>query len=68
MHFDWNNHCRQQGEDLEEDIDYMTFVNQAVFEMRSGSAEIAIEYLDQAVKGNPDDETPFVVRSRCLNK
>ena len=59
---------RLEGEADEEDIDYMTFVNQAVFEMRSGSAEIAIEYLDQAMRANPDDEIPFLIRSKCLNK
>ena len=53
---------------MDDEIDYMTFVNQAMFEMRSGSAENAIEYLDQAMKANPDDETPFLIRSKCLNR
>ena len=51
-----------------EETDYMTFVNQGLYEMRSGSAAVAIEYLDQAVKNDPDDELPFIVRSKCLNK
>ena len=58
--------CREQGE--EDDFDYMTFVNQGLYEMRSGSAEVAIEYLDQAVKNDPDDELPYIVRSKCLNQ
>ena len=60
--------ARLQGEEVEEESDYMTFVNQGLYEMRSGSAAVAIEYLDQAVKNDPDDELPFIVRSKCLNK
>jgi Tfp pilus assembly protein PilF len=51
-----------------DDFDYMTFVNQGLYEMRSGSAAVAIEYLDQAVKNDPEDELPYIVRSKCLNK
>ena len=52
----------------DEDFDYMTFVNQAIFELKTGSAEIAIEYLDQAMKAYPEDEIPYLIRSKCLNK
>ena len=52
----------------EEEPDYMIYINQALYELRSGSAEVAIEYLDQAVMNDPDDEIPFIIRSRCLNK
>jgi hypothetical protein len=52
----------------EEEPDYMTYINQALYELGSGSAEVAIEYLDQAVMNDPDDEIPFIIRSRCLNK
>ena len=54
--------------DAAEELDYITYLNQGIYELRSGSAEVAIEYLDQAVKNDPDDELPFIVRSRCLNK
>ena len=54
--------------DAAEELDYMTYLNQALYELRSGSAEVAIEYLDQAVSNDPDDELPFIVRSKCLNK
>ena len=61
--------AREQGENEElDDFDYMTFVNQGLYEMRSGSAAVAIEYLDQAVKNDPEDELPYIVRSKCLNK
>ena len=56
-----------EGEEVEE-FDYRTYVNQGLYEMRSGSAEVAIEYLDQAVSNDPDDEQPYIVRSKCLNK
>ena len=49
----------------EEDDDYMTYVNQARYELRSGSAEVAIKYLNLAVHLNPEDEIPFIVRSKC---
>ena len=54
--------------DAAEEDDYMTYLKQAMYELRTGSAEIAIEYLDEAVKNDPDDELPFVIRSKCLNK
>ena len=61
--------AREQGENEElDEFDYMTFVNQGLYEMRSGSAAVAIEYLDQAVKNDPEDELPYIVRSKCLNK
>ena len=61
--------AREKGENEElDDFDYMTFVNQGLYEMRSGSAAVAIEYLDQAVKNDPEDELPYIVRSKCLNK
>lgn len=51
-----------------EEFDYKTYVNQGLYEMRSGSAEVAIEYFDLAVSNDPDDEQPYIVRSKCLNK
>ena len=55
------------GDEVEE-FDYKTYVNQGLYEMRSGSAEVAIEYFDLAVSNDPDDEQPYIVRSKCLNK
>ena len=58
--------ARKTGGGLaEEDDDYMTYVNQARYELRSGSAEVAIKYLNLAVHLNPEDEIPFIVRSKC---
>ena len=59
---------RRHGVPEDDDHDYMTYVRQGLFELRSGTAEVAIEYLDQAVVNHPDDELPYIVRSRCLNK
>ena len=58
-----------QGEaDAEEELDYMTFVTQGIYELRSGSAEVAIEYLNRAISLDPDDEMPYIVRSQCLTR
>ena len=46
----------------------MTFVTQGIYELRSGSAEVAIEYLNNAISLDPDDEMPYIVRSQCLNR
>ena len=46
----------------------MTYVNQAQYELMTGCAEVAIEYLDFAVALNPEDELPYIVRSKCLNR
>ena len=58
----------QGAAEAAEESDYITYLNQGIYELRSGSAEVAIEYLDQAVKNDPDDELPFIIRSKCLNK
>ena len=58
-----------QGEaDAEEELDYMIFVTQGIYELRSGSAEVAIEYLNRAISLDPDDEMPYIVRSQCLTR
>ena len=60
---------RMQGEaDAADEQDYMIFLTQGIYELRSGSAEVAIEYLNNAIKLDPEDETPYIVRSHCLNK
>ena len=61
---------RAQGaaEALTEECDYLTYLNQGVYELRSGSAEVAIEYLDQAIRSDPEDEILFVMRCKCLIK
>ena len=51
-----------------DDADYMIYVNQAQYELRTGSAEVAIIYLNTAIALQPEDELPFLVRSKCLNK
>ena len=39
-----------------------------MYELRSGSAEVAIEYLDQAIRSEPEDEQLFIMRCKCLIK
>ena len=58
----------QGAADAAEELDYVTYLNQGIYELRSGEPEIAIEYLDQAVRNDPEDELPFIIRSKCLNK
>ena len=38
------------------------------YELRSGSADVAIEYLDQAIRSEPEDELLFIMRCKCLIK
>ena len=60
---------RKTGEAVaEEEEDYMTYVNQAQYELRRGSAEVAIRYLNTAIGLKPEDELPYMVRSKCLIK
>ena len=60
---------RKTGEtDVEDEPDYMIYVNQALYELKTGSPEVAIVYLDTAVALKPEEEVPFIVRSRCLNR
>ena len=60
---------RTQGAaEVVEEFDYLTYLNQGVYELRSGSAEVAIEYLDQAIKSEPEDEVLFIMRCKCLIK
>ena len=57
------------GEDEENDEpDHETFVSQAMHELRCGSADIALEYLNSALKLEQDDENIFIMRlvSRTL--
>ena len=42
--------------------------SQGIFEMKCGTAERALGYLNRAVDLDPEDETPYVVRSQCFNK
>lgn len=41
---------------------------QGMYELRSGSADVAIEYLDQAIRSEPEDEILFIMRCKCLIK
>ena len=41
---------------------------QGLFELRQGSADVALPLLDRAVQLDPPDELPLVARSRCLVK
>ena len=51
------------GDDEENDEpDHETFVSQAMYELRSGSAEIALEYLNNALKLEQDDENIYIMR------
>ena len=53
-------------EEVLDEHDYLTYLNQGVYELRSGSAEAAIEYLDQAIRSEPEDEILFKNRRKCL--
>ena len=46
----------------------MTYVTQGLFELRSGSAEVALTYFDSAISLQPDDELPFIYRAQCKIK
>lgn len=60
---------RMQGEaDAGDEPDYMIFLTQGLYELRSGTPEVALEYLNNAIKLEPEDELPFIVRSQCLNR
>ena len=60
---------RTQGAaEVVEEFDYLTYLNQGVYELRSGSADVAIEYLDQAIRSEPEDEILFIMRCKCLIK
>ena len=53
------------------ELDCLTDISelaQGAYEMRSGSAEVAIEYLDQAIRTEPEDEMLFIMRCKCLIK
>ena len=76
--------CRLQGqEDAADADDFMTYVTQGLsqmkyvhennviqglFELRSGSAEVALTYFDSAISLQPDDELPFIYRAQCKIK
>ena len=61
--------CRKKGEaDAEDEVSYMTYENQAQYELVTGCAEVAIGYLDCAVALKPGDQLPYIVRSKCLNR
>ena len=58
---------RKKGEaDAEDEKSYKIFVNQAQYEMLTGSINVAIGYLDTAVGMKPEDDLPYIVRSKCL--
>ena len=54
--------------DAADATEYITYLSQGIYEMKCGSAEVALGYLDKAVDLEADDELPLVVRSECLNK
>ena len=54
--------------DAADATEYITYLSQGIYEMKCGSAEVALGYLDKAVDLETDDELPLVVRSECLNK
>ena len=41
---------------------------QGIHELRCGSAEVALGYLNKAVELDQQEELPLVVRSECFNK
>jgi hypothetical protein len=61
--------CRKKGDqaDAAAEVSYMTYVSQAKYELLTGCPEVAIGYLDRAVALKPEDELPYVARSKCLN-
>ena len=48
--------------------EYVTYLSQGIYEMKCGSAEVALTYLNRAVELEAEDELPLVVRSECLNR
>ena len=54
--------------DAADATEYITYLSQGIYEMKCGSAEVALGYLDKAVDLEAEDELPLVVRSECLNK
>ena len=62
--------CRKKGDqaDAAAEVNYMTYVSQAKYELLTGSPEVAIGYLDLAVALKPEDELPYIARSKCLNR
>ena len=48
--------------------EYVTYLSQGIYEMKCGSAEVALNYLNRAVELEAEDELPLVVRSECLNR
>ena len=48
--------------------EYVTYLSQGIYEMKCGSAEVALTYLNRAVELAAEDELPLVVRSECLNR
>ena len=48
--------------------EYVTYLSQGIHEMKCGSAEVALTYLNRAVELEAEDELPLVVRSECLNR
>ena len=61
---------RKTGEAVpeEDDENYMTYVNQAQYELKTGTPEVALSYLNVAIGLQPEDDIPYMVRSKCLIK
>ena len=41
---------------------------QGIHELKCGSAEVALGYLNKAIELDPEEELPLVVRSDCFTK
>ena len=53
-------------EEENEEPDHETFVSQAIHELRCGSADIALDYLNNALKLEQDDDMIYIMRAQCL--
>ena len=51
-----NKRRRERGLEEAEEPDYLTFTSQAEHELQRGQPEVALQYLNTALKLEPDDE------------
>ena len=62
-------YCRAKGDaEAIDAYEYITYLSQGIYELKCGSAEVALTYLNRAVDLEAEDEIPLVVRSECFNK
>ena len=50
------------------EICILLIISQGIFEMKCGSVERALGYLNRAIELDPVSEIPWVVRSECFTR